>query len=118
MIDDEDDDDVVSTIRRAIGGDTGAISSIKMLADTTDDATVIALAALLEWSNERLDRAQTVASTSRTRQVVAISRAHLAGDHQLVDALARDHLVDYPASFIVAWVASDAVTRARHTGSL
>ena len=59
----------------------------------------------------RLDRARAVAATSRDRQVVAIARAHLAGDHDLVDALARDHLVDHPDSLIVAWIASDAGCR-------
>ena len=44
--------------------------------------------------------------TSRDRQVVAIARAHLAGDSELVDALARDHLVTFPDSLIVSWIAS------------
>jgi hypothetical protein len=37
---------------------------------------------------------------------VAIADACLSGDRALVDALARDHLVDNPGSFIVAWIAS------------
>ena len=102
-------------IRRAIGGDGAAISWITANADTTGDANVIALAALFDWSPERLDRAEFVASTSRDRQTVVIARAHLAGNHELVDALARDHLVDHPDSFIVAWIASDAIERARET---
>ena len=36
---------------------------------------------------------------------------------ELVDALARDHLVDYPDSLIVAWIASDAVFRVRREGN-
>ena len=82
-------------------------------ADTIDDAVLIAMAALLERLPDRLDRAARVAATSRDRQVVAIARAHLKQDSELVDALARDHLVDYPDSLIVAWIASDAVVRAR-----
>ena len=39
-------------------------------------------------------------------------------DNELVDALARDHLVDYPDSLIVAWIASDAIVRARGDRSL
>jgi hypothetical protein len=44
---------------------------------------------------------------------VEIARAHLAQESELVDALARDHLVDYPDSLFVAWIASGAVSR-RH----
>jgi hypothetical protein len=43
--------------------------------------------------------------------MVAIARARLTGDVDLVDALARDHLVDYPDSYVVAWIASDATGR-------
>jgi hypothetical protein len=35
-------------------------------------------------------------------------RARLAGDHDLVDALARDHLVDHPDSYVVSWIAFNA----------
>ena len=37
---------------------------------------------------------------------MAIASAHLAGDRDRVDALARDHLVDYPDSILVAWIAA------------
>ena len=57
-------------------------------------------------------------TTSRDRQVVEIARAHLRGDADLVDALARDHLVDHPDSLVVAWIASDAVLRARREGDV
>jgi hypothetical protein len=106
-------DGVNAMIRGAIGGDADAVSWVVAHADTIDDAVLMAMAALLERLPERLDRATVVASTSRDRQVVAIARAHLNGDRQLVDALARDHLVDHPDSLIVAWIASDAVIRAR-----
>jgi hypothetical protein len=36
---------------------------------------------------------------------VAIASAHLRGERELVDALARDHLVDHPDSVLVAWIA-------------
>ena len=110
------EDGVDSAIRRAIGGDTAAISWILTHADTTDDALVIALAALLERQPERLRRADTVAATTRDRQVVAIARARLAGQSELVDALARDHLADHPANLLVAWIAADALDRPRRTG--
>ena len=108
-------DGVDAMIRSAIGGDTDASSWVVAHADTIDDAVLIAMAALLERRPDRLDRAAAVAATSRDRQVVAIARAHLQQDSELVDALARDHLVDYPDSLIVAWIASDAVGRARGT---
>ena len=77
-------------------------------ADTTDHAGVVTMAALLERPPAWIDRAAALAMTSRDRQVVAIAGAHLREDRDLVDALARDHLVDHPDSLIVAWIASDA----------
>ena len=99
-------------IRRAIGGDTGAVDWIVAQAETTDDAVVITMAALIEQNPARLSRAEVVAATHRDRQVVAIARAHLGGDDELVDALARDHLVNTPDSLIVAWMAADSLARA------
>ncbi|MEO8695270.1 MAG: hypothetical protein ABI658_17225 [Acidimicrobiales bacterium] len=107
------DDAVENSIRRAIGGDLAAISWIVAQADTTADAVVVTMAALLECHPRRLDRARDIAATSRDRQVVAIARAHLDDESELVDALARDHLVDYPDSLIVSWIASDALREAR-----
>ncbi len=107
------DDSVDLVIRQAIGGDVEAISWITANADTSDDAVLIVMAALLVRAPNRLDRARAVAATSRDRQVVAIARADLDGQSELVDALARDHLVDYPDSLIVSWIASDAAVRAR-----
>ena len=37
---------------------------------------------------------------------MAIATAHLRGERDLVDALARDHLVDHPDSVLVAWIAA------------
>ncbi len=112
------DDSVDTVIRQAIGGDPGATRWILARADTTESTVVVAMAALLERLPARLERALAAASTSRDRQVVAIARAHLGGNSELVDALARDHLVDFPDSLIVAWIASDAVERARSRGPL
>ena len=50
-------------------------------------------------------RAADMATTTRERQLVAIAAAHLRGDSDLVDALARDHLVDHPDNVLVAWIA-------------
>ena len=46
--------------------------------------------------------------------MVAIARAWLAGDDELVDALARDHLVDHPDSYVVSWIASNPAGTGRH----
>jgi hypothetical protein len=108
-------DGVDAMIRSAIGGDIDAGSWVVAHADTIDAPILITMAALLERRPDRLVRAAAMATSSRDRQVVAIARAHLELDSELVDALARDHLVDYPDSLIVAWIAADAVGRAGGT---
>jgi hypothetical protein len=110
-------DSVDTTIRQAIGGDPSATSWILAQAGTTKSAVVITMAALLERMPGGLERALAAASTTRDRHVVEIARAHLDGNSELVDALARDHLVDFPDSLIVAWIASDAVVRSRGKGA-
>jgi hypothetical protein len=108
----EDGVDVDQMIRRAIGGDRAAISWIVARADTSAEPTVVAMAALLERRPDRIARALAIAVSSRDRQLVAIAGSHLDGRHELVDALARDHLVDHPDSLIVAWIAADGTGRA------
>jgi hypothetical protein len=100
------DDGVARSIRRAIGGDVDAIAWVAAHGPDSGDAILMALAAVLERDPAALERARTVAGTTRERQVVEIARAHLDGAAELVDALARDHLVDHPGSHIVAWIAS------------
>ncbi len=96
-----------AVIRRAIGGDAASVAAILADADTVDDPVTITMAALLQGDSHRLERALRMARTSRDRQLVAIARAHLAGDSELVDALARDHLATFPGSLIVSWIASE-----------
>ncbi len=110
------DDSVDTMVRQAIGGDQGATIWIVAQADHSESPLVIVMAALLQRQTGRLGRALSAASTSRDRQVVEIARAHLDGNNDLVDALARDHLVDFPDSLIVAWIASDALERSRSEG--
>lgn len=95
-------------IRRTIGGDERAISCILEQASTGQDALLVSMAALLAGDDVMLRRAAGLAASSRDRQIVAIARAHLARDSELVDALARDHLVEHPTSLIVSWIASGA----------
>ena len=53
-----------------------------------------------------LDAAAAIAETTRDRQLVAIAAAHLDGDTDRVDALAREHLVDHPDSVLAARIAA------------
>jgi hypothetical protein len=96
-------------IRQAIGGDPTAVAWIMSSADSTSDALVVVMAALLGGDAAGLQRARSMAATSRDRQVVEIALAHLDGRADQVDALARDHLVDHPDNLLVAWIASGAV---------
>jgi hypothetical protein len=86
-------------------GDAAAIAEIVERAHVSDDVTTLVSAALFATdSSDLLQRAAARAKTTRDRQVVAIAVAHVAGDVELVDALARDHLTDHPTSVLVAWI--------------
>jgi hypothetical protein len=69
-------------------------------------AAVLVATALVDRRTDLLLRADAVARTTRDRQLVAIAAAHLNGDTDRVDALARDHLADYPDNVLVAWIAA------------
>jgi hypothetical protein len=107
-------------IRQAIGGNGDALMQLAADVPGTHDPVLLVLAALLRIrprDRTLLDRASAAATHREDRQLVAIARAHLADDRELVDALARDHLVDFPASYLVAWVASGAnIAAAGQTG--
>ena len=93
-------------LRRLVTGDDAAITAIVEASHTSDDPLVLVAAALFSPDGDRLlVRAEGLASTTRDRQVVAIAAAHQRGDRDLVDALARDHLVDHPDNVLVAWIA-------------
>jgi hypothetical protein len=99
-------------IRQLIGGETAAAVDIVGRAQTSEDPVVVVAAALIDPGvPELLARGAELAQTTRERQLVAIAAAHLAGDRDLVDALARDHLVDHPDSLLVAWIAAGASQR-------
>jgi hypothetical protein len=98
-------------IREAIGGNGDAMTRIRADVPATEDPVLLVLAALLGVLPDvptLVDRAAAAASTREDRQLVAIARAHLARNAELVDALARDHLVDFPGSYLVSWLASGA----------
>lgn len=93
--------------RLVVGGDAATAEIIER-ARTSDDVTTIVAAALFAAvPGDLLDRAAGVATTTRDRQVVAIAVAHVAGDTERIDALARDHLVDHPDSVLVAWITAN-----------
>jgi hypothetical protein len=68
----------------------------------------LVVAAIVRGEPADLDRARSQAVTTRDRQLVAIAQAHLDNDPDLVDALARDHLVHHPDNYLVAWIAAGA----------
>jgi hypothetical protein len=93
-------------IHRLVVGDATAIAAIVDASRTSEDPIVLVAAALFAADGRDLvARAAAHAATTRDRQLVAIAGAHLRGEHELVDALARDHLVDHPDNVLVAWIA-------------
>jgi hypothetical protein len=97
-----------NVIHQLVVGGAAAIAEIIERAHTSDDVTTMVAAAMFApVPGNLLDRAAGVATTTRDRQVVAIAVAHVAGDADRVDALARDHLVDHPDSVLVAWISAN-----------
>lgn len=97
-------------------GDAAAIAAIVAASRTSDDPLILVAAALFAMDGDGLvARAGALAQTTRDRQLVAIAAAHLRGDRELVDALAREHLLDHPDNVLVAWIAgaSNRTTTAR-----
>jgi hypothetical protein len=98
--------DPAHTLHRLAVGNPAAVAEIVDLARASDDATTLVVAALFAGDGDALlVRAGHHAVTTRERQTVAIAAAHLRGDRDLVDALARDHLIEHPDSVLVAWIA-------------
>lgn len=100
--------DTATLLRQVIGGDAAATAHLVDRARSSDEPLLLVTAALVGPAGpDLLARASVSAATTRDRQVVAIAAAHLAGDSDRVDALARDHLVDFPDSILVAWIAAE-----------
>ena len=93
-------------LRRLVVGDDAAVAAIVEASRTSDDPLILVAAALFAADGDGLlARAEDLAATTRDRQLVAIAIAHRRGERELVDALARDHLVDHPDSVLVACIA-------------
>ena len=98
-----------------MAGDDSAVEAIVEAARGGGEPSVLAAAALFVPDGDALlARAAASATTTRDRQLGAIATAHRRGDRQLVDALAREHLVDHPDSVLAAWIA-EASTRQTST---
>lgn len=94
-----------SVIHHLAVGDSVAVLEIVEQARTSDDLHTIVAAALFAPAPANLmARATALALTTMDRQLVAIAAAHLEGDADRVDLLARDHLADHPDSLLVAWI--------------
>jgi hypothetical protein len=94
-------------LHQLVVGDAAAIAAIVDVSRTSDDPMILVAAALFAADGDELmARAGEVAVKTRDRQLVAIATAHLRGERDLVDALARDHLVDHPDNILVAWIAA------------
>jgi hypothetical protein len=99
-----------------------------LLRETTDTGTgprselaqnlvVLVVAALLSGtSDDLLADALRLATSTPDRQIVAIAAAYLAGDHDRVDALARDHLADHPSRPVLAWIVAQSRSAAPDPG--
>ena len=92
-------------LHRLIGDEPSAASEVMDIADTSTSPPLLVAAALLRHHDEPLDRAEALATTTRDRQLVALARAHLAGDTERLDALVRDHLSEYPDNLLASWIA-------------
>ena len=99
-------DEPDNVIHELVMGDQAAIAEIVEQAHASDDVTTVVAAALFAPAddNELMARAAALAVTTRDRQLVTIAAAHLRGDTDRVDDLARDHLADHPDSVLVAWI--------------
>jgi len=102
-------DDSDTLVRQLRSGDPAAAGAILARATTSTEPRVLTAAALIDPATPGLlARAAAAAVRPRDRQVAALAAAHLAGDHDLVSALAREHLLDHPDSVLAAWIAAGA----------
>src|SRR3954463_870776 len=93
-------------IHQLVVGDAAAITAIVDASRTSDDPMILVAAALFAPDGEGLvARARGIAAPTRARPLAPSAGAHLDGERELVDALARDHLADHPDNVLVAWIA-------------
>jgi len=96
----------MNLLHELVVGNASAVTAIVEASRDSEDPTILIAASLFSPDAERLlARAEALAETTRDRQLVAIAAAHRRGERDVVDALARDHLVDHPESILAAWIA-------------
>jgi hypothetical protein len=96
----------MNLLHELVVGNASAVAAIVEASRDSDDPSILVAASLFAPDAERLlARAEGLATTTRDRQLVAIAAAHRRGEPEVVDALARDHLVDHPDSVLAAWIA-------------
>ena len=66
---------------------------------------------LTDAPDDLLKRATKSAETARDRQLVVIAAAYVAGQHDRLDTLVRDHLADHPGNILAAWIAAQPARR-------
>ena len=104
-------DDVEDLLRRLCGGDHSAAAQILQRAgDSTSPRLLVAAAILSDAPHDLLSRAARYASTTTDRQLLAIAVTEVNGDEDLLDALVRDHLADYPDNILAAWICARHAT--------
>ena len=102
-------------IGQLTSGQATATADVLAQARTSREPILLVAAALfdratLSTAPDLMTRAADCAASTRDRQLVAIAGAHLAGESDRVDAMAREHLTDFPDSVLVAWIAANART--------
>jgi hypothetical protein len=97
-----------SLLQRLVGGDPAAETEVIESHGTTSSVGVIVAGSVLTGTTSALDRATSLATTARDRQLVVLAQAHLEGPADLFDALVRDHLASYPDHLLAAWIAGRA----------
>lgn len=110
-----------NVIHRLVVGSEAAIAEIVERARASDDVTTVVAAAVFTPADDNIlilmARAAALAVTTRDRQLVAIASAHLEGDADRVEDLARDHLADHPDSVLVAWITSVSNSASNHAAA-
>ena len=99
-------------IGQLTSGQATATADVLAQARTSQEPILLVAAALFDHAALRaapdlMARAASCATSTRDRQLVAIATAHLAGYSDRVDALAREHLSDFPDSVLVSWIAAN-----------
>jgi hypothetical protein len=85
-------------------------------ARTSEEPVLLIAAALFDRTLFRaatpdlMARAAACAASTRDRQLLAIGAAHLAGETERLEALAREHLVDFPDNVLVSWMVATSAS--------